>query len=97
MIIKGLHTSIIKIDGVKILKPEEDWDEHDMKFIELNAKTMNILYCVLDVVEFNRIFTCSSAKEIYGRLEIIHESTNQVKQTKINMLVHKYEIFKILN
>ena len=28
-------------------------------------------------------------------LEVTHEGTNQVKKTKINMLVHKYELFKI--
>ena len=29
------------------------------------------------------------------RLEITHEGTNQVKEFKINLLIHKYKIFKI--
>ena len=56
---------------------------------------MNVLYCALDASEFNHISTCASAKEIWNRLEVIHEGTNQVKESKINMLVHKYELFKI--
>ncbi|XP_073103314.1 uncharacterized protein [Elaeis guineensis] len=56
---------------------------------------MNVLYCALDASEFNRISTCASAKEIWNRLEVTHEGTNQVKESKINMLVHKYELFKI--
>ena len=28
-------------------------------------------------------------------MEVTHEGTNQVKETKINMLVHKYELFKM--
>ncbi|XP_073103323.1 uncharacterized protein [Elaeis guineensis] len=28
-------------------------------------------------------------------LEVTHEGTNQVKESKINMLVHKYELFKM--
>ena len=62
---------------------------------QLNAKAMNILYCALDANEFNRISTCMSAKKIWDRLEVTHEGTNQVKESKINMLVHKYELFKM--
>ena len=28
-------------------------------------------------------------------LEVTHQGTNQVKQSKINMLVHNYELFKM--
>ena len=28
-------------------------------------------------------------------LEVTHEDTNQVKETKINMLIYKYELFKM--
>ena len=33
--------------------------------------------------------------EAWHNLEVTHERTNQVKETKINMLVHKYELFKM--
>ena len=39
--------------------------------------------------------TCESAKEIWDRLETIHERTNHVKESKISMLVHDYELFKM--
>ena len=35
------------------------------------------------------------AKEIWDRLAVTHDRINQVKKTKINMLVYKYELFKI--
>ena len=56
---------------------------------------MNVLYCILDANEFNRIFIYTSAKEIWATLEVIHEKSNQVKESKINMPVHKYELFKM--
>ena len=62
---------------------------------QLNAKAMNILYYALSVNEFYRITSCATAKEIWDRLEVTHEGTNQVKETKINMLVHKYELFRM--
>ena len=63
--------------------------------MESNAKVMNILYCTLDPNEFNRISTCKSAKEIWDRLEVTHEGTNQIKEYKINIIVHNYELFRM--
>ena len=56
---------------------------------------MNVLYCALDANQFNRISVCTSTKEIWDILEVVHERTNQVKESKINLLVHKYELFKM--
>ena len=56
---------------------------------------MNILFCVLSMEEFNRIRSCKTAKDIWNNLEVTHEGTNQVKESKISMLVHKYELFKM--
>ena len=66
-----------------------------MKIIKLNTKTMNILYCALKANKFNRIFTCTSAKEIWNILKVTHEGTNQMNESKINILVYRYELFKI--
>ena len=81
------------------LKPECDWDELDRRMAQLNAKAINVLYYALSVNEFNRISSSATVKEIRDRLEVTHEGTNQVtnqvKETKINMLVHKYELFKM--
>ena len=48
-----------------------------------------MLYYALDGNKFNIISTCNSAKEIWDRLKITHEGTNQVKESKISILVHK--------
>ena len=34
-------------------------------------------------------------KRFWDRLEVTHEGTTQVKESKINMLVHKYELLKM--
>ncbi|KAI5323313.1 hypothetical protein L3X38_032385 [Prunus dulcis] len=57
---------------------------------------MSILYCSLDAKEFNRIAACESAKEIWKKLEVTYEGTNQVKETKFGMLVRKYELFSMM-
>ena len=47
----------------------------------------------MDRNEYNRICQCKSAKEIWRLLEVTHEGTNQIKESKINLLVHNYELF----
>ena len=76
-------------------KPEFTWDKNDLKMLQSNAKAMNVLCCALDPNEYNRISTCESEKEIWDKLEGTHEGTSQVKESKINILVHNYELFKI--
>ncbi|GAV63422.1 UBN2 domain-containing protein [Cephalotus follicularis] len=51
------------------------------------------LLCAVNADEFNRISSCDSAKEIWKLLEVTYEGTNQVKESKISMLVHQYELF----
>ena len=92
---KGTHIPTKNVDGIDIFKPEEEWDDQEMKMGELNAKAMNLLYCALDANEFNRISTCTTAKEIWDKLQVTHEGTTQVKTSKISMLVHNYELFKM--
>lgn len=38
---------------------------------------------------------CELAKKIWRLLEITHEGTNQVKKSKIDILVHSYKLFSI--
>jgi len=62
----------------------------------MDAKTMNTLYYALSMSEFNRILSCKNFSDIWHALEITHEGINQVKEFKIYMFVHHYELFKML-
>ena len=76
-----------------VLKEKHEYEEEDKRKLSLNARDKNVLYCALDINEFNRICMCDSTQEIWCILEITHIGTSQVKETKINMLVTKYENF----
>ncbi|GAV91970.1 UBN2 domain-containing protein, partial [Cephalotus follicularis] len=56
----------------------------------------HVIFCALSPSEFNRVSSLDSAKEIWDRLMVTYEGTNQVKDTKINRLVHDYELFTML-
>ena len=74
-------------------KPKQEWNEFDRRKFQLNAKVIFTLQCSMDRNEYNRICQCKSVEEIWRLLEITHKGTNQVKESKINLLVHRYELF----
>ena len=80
------------VDGVMVPKSKNGMSLIEKKF-QLNAKVVFTLQYAMDINEYNRICQCKSAKEIWRLLEITHEGTNQVKESKINLLVHSYELF----
>lgn len=43
---------------------------------------------------FNKVSSCENAKEIWHILEDLWE-TKQVKDFKINLLIHQYKVFKM--
>ena len=56
---------------------------------------MHILFCELGSDEYVKMTSCTSAKEIWDKLEVTHEGTNEVKETKIGLLNLSYENFKM--
>ena len=87
--------SIVENGFQKSSLPMSEWNESEKKVFALNAKAMNALFCALDKNEFNRVSICDSALDIWRTLEVTHEDTSQVKESKINILVHSYELFRM--
>ena len=63
-------------------KPEE-FTAEDYKMMEKNAKAKKLLYFGLGPVEYTRISECESAKDIWEAIQVAHEGTNPVKQSRI--------------
>ncbi|GJU53093.1 zf-CCHC domain-containing protein [Tanacetum coccineum] len=55
-----------------------------------------VLYNALPKKEYERIFMCKTAKDIWQSLLITHQGNSQVKDNKIDLLVQQYEQFTIL-
>jgi hypothetical protein len=93
IIVNGPHVPTKIVEEQEIPKQETEWDENDVKLIELNYKAMNCLYCAFDSKEFDEISSCNSAKEIWERLEATYEEASQ--ESKISMLVHDHKLPQI--
>lgn len=95
IIMNGPKIPTKRINTVEVAKSESEWNDDDLKIMQANAKAINVLYYALDTLEFNRISSCESAKEIWNKLELTYEGTNQVDESKKNFLIHDYEMFEM--
>ncbi|GAV76601.1 UBN2 domain-containing protein, partial [Cephalotus follicularis] len=93
IIVNGPRMPTRTIDGVVSPKPENEYNDDDFRMPQLNSKAKHVLFCAVGPNEFNRISSCDSAKEMWDLLEVTYEGTNQVKESKISMLVHEYQLF----
>jgi len=82
-------------NGSLVPKKPEEFNAEDFKMMEKNAKTKKLLYFGLGHDEYTRISECESAKDIWDALQVAHEGTSQVKQSRIELLMRKYELFEI--
>ncbi|GKB57210.1 hypothetical protein Tco_0913396 [Tanacetum coccineum] len=73
---------------------EKQTDDLKRKLAKNNEAKM-VIYNALPRKEYERIFMCNTAKEIWKTLLITHQGNSQVKDNKIDLLVQQYEQFVI--
>lgn len=69
-----------RLESLKLLDTKNEYDDLDKKNISLDARAINILYCVFDRGEFNIISSCGNARDIWYVLVITQEGIRQVKE-----------------
>ncbi|XP_070025964.1 uncharacterized protein [Nicotiana sylvestris] len=80
-------------EGVDVPKTRADCTAEDLNKWEKNAKAKKWLVCGLGLDKYNRIQSCTSAKEIWDTLQVAHEGTPQVKRSRGALLYSQYENF----
>ncbi|GKB81578.1 hypothetical protein Tco_0948473, partial [Tanacetum coccineum] len=73
---------------------EKQTDDLKRKLAKNNEAKI-VIYNALPRKEYERIFMCNTAKEIWKTLLITHQGNSQVKDNKIDLLVQQYEQFVI--
>ena len=63
--------------------------------MEKNAKAKKLLYFGLGPDEYTRISECESAQDIWDALQVAHKGTNQVKHSRIELLMRQFELFEM--
>ncbi|MQL97843.1 hypothetical protein Taro_030545 [Colocasia esculenta] len=77
--------------------PEDEgkWTKDNIKKSQINFSAMNIMQCAIHPDEYSHVSMCISVKDMWDKLKLIYEGTSEVKETKVNILLHEYEMFKM--
>ncbi|GJS77391.1 hypothetical protein Tco_0727272 [Tanacetum coccineum] len=78
-------------------KPYELLEDDEKKQLGKNNEAKMTLYNALPRKEYERVFICKTAKEVWHTLIITHQGNSQVKNCKIDLLTQEYEKFSISN
>ncbi|GJV15448.1 zf-CCHC domain-containing protein [Tanacetum coccineum] len=98
IILNGDFPPLAKNKVTQILEvvPFEEQSDDLKKKLAKNNEAKMVLYNALPKKEYERIFMCKTAKDIWQSLLITHQGNSQVKDNKIDLLVQQYEQFTIL-
>ncbi|VFQ79452.1 unnamed protein product [Cuscuta campestris] len=91
----GEEIPMKKVGETTVPKTEDEFDAEDIKKIENYAKAINMLYCAVNPDDYRKISCCSTAKEMWDKLEVTYEGTDQVREAKIDFLTQEYEMFRM--
>lgn len=92
-ILKGPKIPIVA--GGTRKKIKEKYANADWKNTFANAKDLNILHCALNVTEYNNVLGYDYSIEVQDKLEMTYKGTNQVKESKSNLLVRDFNLFEM--
>ncbi|XP_070035725.1 intracellular protein transport protein USO1-like [Nicotiana tomentosiformis] len=82
-------------EGADVPKTRADCTAEDLRKWEKNTKAKKWLVCGLGPDEYNRIQSCTTAKEIWDTLQVAHEGTAQVKRSRVTLQYSQYENFSM--
>ena len=73
------------------------WDKAAFALANANSKAINAIFYSVSTDEFHRISHVKTAKEAWTILETTYEGTKKVKDTKLQMLITRFEEVKMSN
>ena len=78
--------------GKTIPEKPHEFDSDDYRKMEKNVRAKKLLYFGLGPDAYTLISECESTKKIWNALRVAHEGTNQVRQSRIELLMRKYKL-----
>ncbi|XP_070002154.1 uncharacterized protein [Nicotiana sylvestris] len=75
-------TKVLEELQFSMTKTSKEYTDTDRKAVEKNFCAKKILVCGIGPEEYNRIFACETAKEIWEALQTAHEGTTQELTTE---------------
>ncbi|GAV67505.1 LOW QUALITY PROTEIN: zf-CCHC domain-containing protein/DUF4219 domain-containing protein, partial [Cephalotus follicularis] len=77
------------VDGQRVLKLDNEYNDHGYKLLQLNAKAKHMIFCTLSPSEFNRVSSLDSAKEMWDRLMVTYEDTSKEEKEEKEVICYE--------
>ncbi|VFQ66070.1 unnamed protein product [Cuscuta campestris] len=90
----GEETPMKKVGETLVPKTEDKFDAQYIKKVENYTKAINMLYCAVYPDGYRKI-CCTTAKEMWDKLEVTYEGMDQVREAKIDFFTQEYEMFRM--
>ncbi|RDY11934.1 hypothetical protein CR513_03347, partial [Mucuna pruriens] len=81
------------VNTFPLTKTKQKFQDHHGTTNE--KQVIHFLVCALREVECEKFHSGNSSKEMWDTRALAYRNTSQVKDSKISMLVHQYELFKM--
>jgi len=92
----GLDVWRVTKEGTKPLSRPANPTKADEKEIHFNVIARNALFGSLSIVVLNRVYSLSSADEIWQTLKALHDGTSDVKEQKLGLVRSALNSFTML-
>lgn len=96
--LRGLNDNIWFIVERGFVKPNGDIDKcskDDVEKSNRNNSGISVIFNCVSLDEFCLIMHCEISKEAWDSLEKTHEGSKEVKKSKLQMLISRFEIIKM--
>ena len=72
-----------------------EWQTSQKEAAAFNSKAMNVIFNVVSMEEFKRIFNVEIAHTAWNILKTVHEGTKAVKINKLQQLTSRFESIRM--
>lgn len=79
----------------RFVKLEAKWTVEEEKLANSNNKALYANFCGVDLQYFKRIAKCTMEKLAWDILEVAHDGTTTIKQSKMQMLTSRFESLRM--
>lgn len=74
-------------------KPRLEWTFEEMKKANLDNVVKDILFKMLNTTIFNKVKAFKMAKQIWNKITMIYERSDQIKENKLTLVMQKFNNF----
>ena len=91
----GVITPTKTVEDVIIEKKVSEYTPIEEERMNIAAKAEMVLTSALAEKEYKRVNNCKSAQEMWNKIVITYEGTTDIKDSRMDTLIHEYENFNL--